>query len=70
MTDRTVYGISDAARRVGVAENTLRRYEADGFISPARTPTGQRIYFDQDIEKARAHLHRNQTRTQAEARGR
>lgn len=61
MADHTVFGISDAARRVGVAENTLRRYEAAGVIHPARTPTGQRIYFEADIEAARVHSARRRS---------
>lgn len=48
-----VYIISVAARLVGVHPQTLRAYERYGFIKPARTETGQRLYCEADLEKVR-----------------
>jgi len=41
---RPVYVISVAARIVSVHPRTLRIYEDEGLIEPARTPTNIRLY--------------------------
>jgi excisionase family DNA binding protein len=39
----------DAAERLGITTDTLRRWERDGLIEPERTPGGQRRYREEDI---------------------
>ena len=48
---RPVYVISVAARIVAVHPRTLRIYEDEGLIEPARTPTNIRLYSDNDIRR-------------------
>jgi MerR family transcriptional regulator/heat shock protein HspR len=48
---RPVYVISVAARIVAVHPRTLRIYEEEGLIEPARTPTNIRLYSDEDIRR-------------------
>jgi len=48
---RPVYVISVAARIVAVHPRTLRIYEDEGLIEPARTPTNIRLYSDEDIRR-------------------
>ncbi len=48
---RPVYVISVAARIVSVHPRTLRIYEDEGLIEPARTPTNIRLYSDQDLRR-------------------
>ncbi len=49
--NRPVYVISVAARIVSVHPRTLRIYEDEGLIEPARTPTNIRLYSDEDIRR-------------------
>jgi MerR family transcriptional regulator/heat shock protein HspR len=44
------YGISIAARIVGVQTHTLRYYERIGIIRPYRSRGNIRLYSDRDIE--------------------
>ncbi len=44
-----VYTIGIAAHKMGVAIPTLRMYEREGLILPFRTPTGRRIYSNNDL---------------------
>ena len=45
-----VYSISAAAQRVGLSARTLRIYEEEGLIRPARKPrSDQRLYSEQDL---------------------
>ena len=48
---RPVYVISVAARIVAVHPRTLRIYEDEGLIEPARTPTNIRLYSDHDLRR-------------------
>jgi MerR family transcriptional regulator/heat shock protein HspR len=48
---RPVYIISVAARIVAVHPRTLRIYEDEGLIEPARTPTNIRLYSDNDLRR-------------------
>jgi len=48
---RPVYVISVAARIVSAHPRTLRIYEDEGLIEPARTPTNIRLYSDRDIRR-------------------
>ncbi len=48
---RPVYVISVAASIVSAHPRTLRIYEDEGLICPARTPTNIRLYSDEDIRR-------------------
>lgn len=43
---------SEAARRLGVSAKALRLYEQRGFVSPARTEAGWRVYGPEDMARA------------------
>ncbi len=47
------YGISIAARMVGVQTHTLRYYESVGIIEPYRSRGNIRLYSDSDIARLR-----------------
>ena len=49
-TTRAVYVISVAAELAGMHPQTLRIYEREGLVEPARTQGGSRRYSDEDIE--------------------
>jgi DNA-binding transcriptional MerR regulator len=48
-SNRGVYGISVAAELSGIAEQSLRLYERQGLITPARSPGGTRRYSADDL---------------------
>jgi MerR family transcriptional regulator/heat shock protein HspR len=48
---RPVYVISVAAGILSVHPRTLRIYEDEGLICPARTPTNIRLYSENDIRR-------------------
>src|SRR3954468_11251748 len=48
---RPVYVISVAATLLAAHPRTLRIYEDEGLICPARTPTNIRLYSDEDIRR-------------------
>jgi MerR family transcriptional regulator/heat shock protein HspR len=48
---RPVYVISVAAGIVSVHPRTLRIYEEEGLICPARTPTNIRLYSENDVRR-------------------
>lgn len=48
--NETTYTIGQAAQQLGVSTDTLRRWERDGRIAPARTLKGHRRYTREDIE--------------------
>src|SRR4026208_1245287 len=48
---RPVYVISVAASIFSVHPRTLRIYEEEGFICPARTPTNIRLYSENDVRR-------------------
>jgi len=50
-TARPVYVISVAAGIVSVHPRTLRIYEDEGLVCPARTPTNIRLYSEDDIRR-------------------
>lgn len=45
------YTISELARRAGVSARTLRLYEEEGLLSPARNASGYRTYTDADARR-------------------
>jgi len=54
-----VFSIGRAAERVGVSQSTLRLYEREGLISPAKSKSGRRLYSVIDlmlVEKIRILL--------------
>ena len=50
-SQRPVYVISVAASIVAAHPRTLRIYEDEGLVCPARTPTNIRLYSDEDIRR-------------------
>ena len=46
--------VSEAARELGVAPETVRRYEAQGRLAGERTPGGQRRFRRSVVERLRA----------------
>ena len=59
---RPVYIISVAASIVSAHPRTLRIYEDEGLICPARTPTNIRLYSDEDIRRITWIRHLTQDR--------
>ena len=59
---RPVYVISVAASIVRVHPRTLRIYEDEGLICPARTPTNIRLYSEEDIRRVLWIRHLTQDR--------
>ena len=49
--ERPVYVISVAATLVSAHPRTLRIYEDEGLLCPARTPTNIRLYSENDIRR-------------------
>ena len=49
---RPVYVISVAAELVSVHPRTLRIYEGEGLVCPARTPTNIRLYSENDLRRS------------------
>lgn len=48
-----VYAISIAADLVGTGVQNLRAYEKAGLVTPQRTPGGNRLYSQADIDRLR-----------------
>jgi MerR family transcriptional regulator, heat shock protein HspR len=59
---RPCYVISVAASIVRVHPRTLRIYEEEGFLVPARTPTNIRLYSENDIRRVLWIRHLTQNR--------
>jgi DNA-binding transcriptional MerR regulator len=45
--------IGELARRTGTSERSLRYYEEQGLLLPARTPSGYRDYAESDVDVVR-----------------
>jgi putative resolvase len=54
----TLLGVREAARRLGVHENTLRRWEQSGLIRAVKLPTGVRRFRAEDVERLHEEMHR------------
>jgi MerR family transcriptional regulator, heat shock protein HspR len=52
-SDRGVYGISVAAELSGISEQSLRLYERQGLLAPARSEGGTRRYSADDLTRLR-----------------
>ena len=53
--DEPCFVISVAARMIQVHTQTLRYYEREGLLEPARSQGNIRLYSQRDIEKLQAH---------------
>ena len=53
ISNRPVYTIRIAAQMIGVHQQTLRAYEREGLLTPARSAGRQRLYSDDDIARLR-----------------
>ncbi len=51
MSDQPIFTIRIAAQLVGVHQQTLRAYEREGLVFPARSPGRQRLYSQADIDR-------------------
>jgi len=51
--DRAMFSISIAAELTGVHPQTLRSYEREGLLEPARTAGGTRKYSPREIDRLR-----------------
>jgi MerR family transcriptional regulator/heat shock protein HspR len=60
--ERPVFVISVAASMVHVHPRTLRIYEDEGLVCPARTPTNIRLYSENDIRRVLWIRHLTQER--------
>src|SRR4026208_505983 len=60
--ERPVYVISVAATLVSAHPRTLRIYEDEGLLCPARTPTNIRLYSENDIRRITWIRHRPRER--------
>jgi excisionase family DNA binding protein len=54
----SLLGVREAARRLGVHENTLRRWEQSGLIRAVKLPTGVRRFREEDVQKLYEEMHR------------
>jgi len=52
MSNETPFRVAEAARAAGVAPSTLRLWEAQGLLAPARRASGQRLYSAADVARA------------------
>lgn len=57
MATREFLNVRDAARALGVHENTVRNWEARGLLRAARLPgSGFRRFAVEDVERLRAEM--------------
>jgi excisionase family DNA binding protein len=49
-------GVREAAKQLGVHENTLRRWEQAGFIRAVKLPTGVRRFRPEDVGRLRDEM--------------
>lgn len=49
--------VRQAAKALGVSENTIRRWEVRGLIPAVRLPSGVRRFRPEDIEAAKARMY-------------
>src|SRR3989304_5869323 len=50
LPESSLYSITEASRILGVSPTTLRRWEDEGRLTPARTPGGDRRLSPEDIQ--------------------
>lgn len=51
--NQMTYPIGQAAQKLGVSVDTLRRWEREGKLTPERNAAGHRRYTDEDIDALR-----------------
>lgn len=56
MKDAGYVGIGEAARMLGVHQNTLRKWADDGIIPHMRLPSGYRRFAVVDLERFREQM--------------
>lgn len=49
--------VRQAARALGVSENTIRRWEQRGLLRAVRLPSGVRRFRPEDVEAARERMY-------------
>lgn len=49
--------VKQAARALGVSENTVRRWEQKGLINAVRLPSGVRRFRREDVDGVRARMY-------------
>lgn len=49
--------VRQAAERLGVHENTVRRWEQAGWINAVRLPSGVRRFRPEDVERLRERIY-------------
>lgn len=54
--DMDLIGVREAARRLGVHENTIRNYEQKGMLRAARLPSGLRKFSAADVARMREEM--------------
>jgi len=61
MAKNQYFGISEAARRAGVAEGTMRKYDNAGIITAYRSPGGSRLFTEEHVKRVQQYrAQRNQ----------
>jgi DNA-binding transcriptional MerR regulator len=55
MDEPKYYIASHAAKIIGIAPNSLRRYETIGVVSPMKDSFGRRLYTKADIDKIKKY---------------
>jgi excisionase family DNA binding protein len=53
----TLMQVRQAARYLGVHENTLRRWEKNGLVRAVRLPSGVRRFRVDEVERLRAEIY-------------
>lgn len=53
--------VREAARTLGVHENTLRRWESAGIIRAVKLPTGVRRFRREDVNRLHRQMHEGLT---------
>ena len=48
--------INEAEKLTGIPRASIRYYESEGLVSPARAPNGYRVYSDDDVERLKKIL--------------
>ena len=53
--------IGPLSRRVGLSVSSIRKYETEGLVIPFRTPSGRRLFSQEDVDRVRNIQHMIQT---------
>lgn len=57
MDEKPLLQVREAARLLGVHENTMRRWDKSGLIRAVRLPSGIRRFRAEDVELLRAQMY-------------